>query len=563
MAGVAIHTPFLDAHPEYSGTLSGRVGLNSRMVVDNGEFVRLYAYSDDSIAWSSSEASVADLTSTIQIIRFRHRQRRRLRWVLQYTRVHNGQIYTSNTPVDPPSYRTERSGYITAGFNGATGQYPQAIRDARRRASMGVQPQRSRVRHPINAPLRPSPETISRPFLAVNELCIGTGNPYQTTLQTKSYARYSRTWTGVRTPGFSRLRPSQYPVNPHSVMITEVPTNYLIEVGYGLFGGWSGYASVIIDAYTFHYTAPAAFDSHLPLARNTAIRRLIDQAELGIDANLAQDFAQIGQTTRLLGDNAKKIAKSFRALRRGNIPEAIDTLFAGRRRRFRRGGGPDYTMDLANQWLELQYGWKPLLQDIHGAFQAMSNLAVARQGFVARVAASGTATSRTRSTFTPWDTSINAVGETVISQTSRCKMTLRFRIASPLQSFLHQTGFANPINLGWEILPFSFVVDWFLPIGPFLETLTAWNGLEFIDGSQTLFTKRRTTSGISGGNTVPATGNAKWVQTYANYERLETKLDRTKLTSFPSLTFPSFRDGLASVDHAANAIALLKSVFHR
>jgi len=127
---------------------------------------------------------------------------------------------------------------------------------------------------------------------------------------------------------------------------------------------------------------------------------------------------------------------------------------------------------------------------------------------------------------------------------------------------MSQTGFLNPINLVWEILPFSFVVDWFLPIGPYLEAASAFNGLEFVDGSQTQFTRANTVSavdfeGSSAGNPT------QWAYEHARFYAEYVVLDRVKLVSFPSLTFPSFKNGLASIEHASNGLALLKSVFSK
>ena len=47
----------------------------------------------------------------------------------------------------------------------------------------------------------------------------------------------------------------------------------------------------------------------------------------------------------------------------------------------------------------------------------------------------------------------------------------------------NQLGLLNPVSLAWELVPWSFVVDWVLPIGSVLSALSAPAGLIFIDGS--------------------------------------------------------------------------------
>jgi len=291
------------------------------------------------------------------------------------------------------------------------------------------------------------------------------------------------------------------------------------------------------------------------------VRKLIDKMNAGVDANLAQDLAQISQTFAVVAYSAKKIAKSMIQLRRGNIPGAVKALTTGRRSTKWPSsvGDPHPSKALAENWLELQYGWKPLLADIDGVLKSLT--AINSGDFVQRVTSSG----KGRSYVEVKKSSVNdsgltdAVRNITISDT-QCKFGLRYRLASPLRSFLSQTGFTNPINLAWEILPFSFVVDWFLPIGPYLESFHAFEGLEFLDGYQTQFTRGKTVSTVD--IEQPKTGNSTiFGVEHGQFEAEWVRLDRVKITSFPSLTFPQVKNGFASVTHAANAITLVVALF--
>jgi hypothetical protein len=42
---------------------------------------------------------------------------------------------------------------------------------------------------------------------------------------------------------------------------------------------------------------------------------------------------------------------------------------------------------------------------------------------------------------------------------------------------LESAGLVNPLSIAWELLPWSFVVDWFIPVGNTLEAMTAGYGL--------------------------------------------------------------------------------------
>jgi hypothetical protein len=51
---------------------------------------------------------------------------------------------------------------------------------------------------------------------------------------------------------------------------------------------------------------------------------------------------------------------------------------------------------------------------------------------------------------------------------------------------LNQLGLLNPLSLIYELTPWSFVVDWFVPIGPVLNALTAPAGLIFVSGTKSV-----------------------------------------------------------------------------
>lgn len=94
--------------------------------------------------------------------------------------------------------------------------------------------------------------------------------------------------------------------------------------------------------------------------------------------NLAQTFGERKQTARLIGDTAQRIARSISNLRRGNLPGAVNDLIpgaspsAGFQRRYRKNAsmGPDKRASVA--WLELQYGWKPLLGEVYGSAEQVA-----------------------------------------------------------------------------------------------------------------------------------------------------------------------------------------------
>jgi hypothetical protein len=65
------------------------------------------------------------------------------------------------------------------------------------------------------------------------------------------------------------------------------------------------------------------------------------------------------------------------------------------------------------------------------------------------------------------------------------KVVLYADVSNAWLDFVNSMGFLNPIEILWELLPLSFVIDWFLPIGTFLAALTADIGIQFKAGTRT------------------------------------------------------------------------------
>jgi hypothetical protein len=302
--------------------------------------------------------------------------------------------------------------------------------------------------------------------------------------------------------------------------------------------------------------------NHLTAQRNRAVKKLSSIAS-DETSNIAQDIVQMSQTTAIITNTVKRLRNSIRALKKGNFQAATYSLWDAKHPTFRNKGGLHHSKTLAENWLELQYGWKPLLQDIEGVIAGLKTLSLANRS-VQTIYASANATNTINGLLRD-DTGGNpkvVCGSYRFITTSRTKFSIRYTVADHLVAFLAQTGFTNPVNLAWEILPYSFVVDWFLPIGPLLESFSHWDGLVFLDGTETSFTRESVFFDLSySGNTWPdGLKHLEETSLIGAFKRESIRLNRTKLTAFPTLSAPSFKNPI-STTHALNALALLRSAF--
>lgn len=137
--------------------------------------------------------------------------------------------------------------------------------------------------------------------------------------------------------------------------------------------------------------------------------------------------------------------------------------------------------EIPSQWLALQYGWNPLLQDIWGACNHLSNRARFDLPYV-EVRANQKSIELGKiqaNTF-----ALSGKGEVLTRTTQEVNTYLVYGMANPLLAELSSLGLINPLEIIWEVQKYSFVVDWVLPIGSWLSALSAGVGYDFITGGQ-------------------------------------------------------------------------------
>lgn len=252
----------------------------------------------------------------------------------------------------------------------------------------------------------------------------------------------------------------------------------------------------------------------------------------GHDFNLAVNVAQGKQTFEMATNAVKTIGSALLDVRRGNISSA-----------FRRLGVPSSRVrplkskDVSGRWLEMQYGWLPLVSDVYEASKAYESIT------------SGPRRSRVSATLSR--SGLRDYSSSPSSYSLRGPCDDRLKVVYEMTeeiSTARSLGLTDPTTVLWEIIPYSFVVDWFIPIGTYLENL---NVIPKLKGRflTTRFTK------MSGSALPKAMGNVK------TPPRLHVKyitMARTVSTSLsvPKPRFSSIEDAFSG-KRLLNAIALV------
>jgi len=287
--------------------------------------------------------------------------------------------------------------------------------------------------------------------------------------------------------------------------------------------------------------------------------------------NAAQAVAERKQTMDLVASTATRIAKAAGQLKKGNFAKAARDLGVTPKKRAGRRFVRDYALDqgkaVGNAWLELQYGWKPLLGDVYGATEALAkannssgnqNMNTTFKKVTGRSKRKEAPSIRTNTPISP-GVGYNYTVATGMCEV-QCKIGITYAITSPAVTNLAKLGITNPLLLAWELLPYSFVVDWFLPIGDYLGAQDATLGLTFKFGYRT--TVRKYISNSTKSWSYTTTAGTKQYYGFVTQEIENIQIDRSTLDAFPSAPFPRFKNPL-SQSHVASAMALLLQTFKR
>lgn len=278
-------------------------------------------------------------------------------------------------------------------------------------------------------------------------------------------------------------------------------------------------------------TAPA-------IARDKAILKWYNEVS-SQKTNILEMYATRQQTVDMITGAARSIAKAARDLRRGDLQ--------GAGRHLGIGDFKPKSQNFSGRWLELQYGWLPLIGSIHAVIDEPS-LPLTR---VVTCRATETVLYEVKE-YPQYDLYQKGSFDLKVRVTAQGRITLSDTALANAQAY----GITNPLLLAWELLPYSFVVDWFLPIGNYLNALTALSGVVVSDANVT------TTHSFNGyWTTVGGKAQPLFASVIPGTNRMDY-INKVRTLGMPSVPIPRVKSPI-STTHALNAIALLAEAFKR
>lgn len=408
---------------------------------------------------------------------------------------------------------------------------------------------------------------------------------------------YHRVSTAVRDSEFFRARSSVVSAEGLSgIRLPENPFSFSKSVTrecYGTYSLWSTYSDASRGLYqevgcisAANYKSVSTYLGWFPKwqgstladaesrARQRCILKLREELK-GASIMPVVTLAEAGKTTTMIGDMLKTLFMSYKDLKKGDIRSAATRLseynpdfFNSRlnsrvRRRFTREYQRNAHDAAAKQWLRWRYGIGPLILDISDAFQLL-NEATTKVSFYRANARANFVDSHVDGCYA--FTTYAGIGSSPhrapnkVYQSVNIDVSMRvwYKISSALTRNTNKAGInaISSLSQAYELVPFSFLLDWVLPIGPWLDSLSATAGLTFVKGSTTVFKRQIGLVRCSG-----SAGFSKPGVLYTSTGSFEGSKEiisctRVPMTDFPNAGFPSFRSPIPSTNHVLDALAL-------
>lgn len=203
----------------------------------------------------------------------------------------------------------------------------------------------------------------------------------------------------------------------------------------------------------------------------------------------------------------------------------------------------------ASVWLAYTYGVRPLCQTIFGLADESVRVVINRLNNN-----TGRATQDVINPRVVVDT-VHGLRTFTTKGTMKCSVTVGVRLYTPDFDLSRWTSL-NPVSIAWELMPYSFVVDWFLNVGGYLRNMETYllQSSKFHSGYRTNLVACNLT--ISDDRSTP---------TYLNINTGSCNgvfLDRSLLSGYPIPNLPSFKANLGS-SRLISAASLLANFLGR
>lgn len=261
------------------------------------------------------------------------------------------------------------------------------------------------------------------------------------------------------------------------------------------------------------------------------------------NASLGAALGQVKQTVNTFSKGVITVAHGLKAIKSGQL-QKLPEIFGLDLKTFNKTRG----RNLSAMWLEFIYGIMPTLSDIHDA-QGLIHAAIRKSYPLEGIRNVGVSESG----------EISEWGNYAKSKWTRkigVRTVLKASVTSNMANDLNNAGLINPLAIGWELLPWSFLIDWFAPVGQTLEAVTAGVGLTDLGGQTTIHSVTEVNTTAVPGKYI---NSREYIQDAGHLQDSSFDFKRWAHTSWPRPQV--FVDTTPfSTPRAVNALALVRQI---
>lgn len=204
------------------------------------------------------------------------------------------------------------------------------------------------------------------------------------------------------------------------------------------------------------WSYPTGYLARLDNAEDRSITIARDRLRQKDSFQTGVSIGEAVSTAGLIADSAGHMAKGLIGLRR-----AAASLSSGR----------DKLLALGGAWLVGHYGYGSLARDVFALKDRLE------RDIHEPLHIKSSCTSRVTDSYGPVGT---------FNEMTQCaglvKVGYMTKLDEPFIRNAEGWGLINPLTIAWELVPYSFCLDWIIPVGNTLSALTADAGLAFESG---------------------------------------------------------------------------------
>lgn len=236
-------------------------------------------------------------------------------------------------------------------------------------------------------------------------------------------------------------------------------------------------------------------------------------------------------------------------------------------RKFLAKAGDAAVSNFSGKYLEYLYGWKPLADDVENAFSHMIDGYTGPEKKEFRMSVRKSMKRRqdvvlSRPAGVYWTE--NWMWEQVLTRENRAKTVLHYEFPSQAGRMLPTM---TPFGTAWEAAPWSFVVDWFIPIGDWIGAMEATQYSVFMKDcvltqSVKVTSQPNSRSRWTHQNLAGCILLSQVPPTVSGQSFIMTREVLSALSVFDRIRFPSFSSKFG-LPQASQALALLSQVHHK